>query len=355
MKIMQRKLGWIGLDVGTSTVKLAQVMRDRQGWRLAAAAIVPRQQNWPTNLTMASPATSSLSEIRSARSLQTGYRGERVAATLPMALCDLYRLDQSLENESGAPQILRQTIETAIQRSAADLQYDFWSAPATEKKPGWTQALALSQNWTAQLCRDISQAGWSCETIDGLPLALARAVAMVHPTTDSQPLAALDWGNGRATLCLIEQGQPVYVRCLKDAGFGYLLDCLVENLQVTTAEALQLLEEYGLASPTDTQDPTIASLIQKLIADSVNRLIEEIKRSFAHYQYLHRAAAPQSLYLLGGGALVGGIANHLQTQLSLSTQVWKLPIATESTGHTPRADCQLATAIALSALAWEAP
>jgi Tfp pilus assembly PilM family ATPase len=289
MRLAQRKLGWIGVDVGTSSLKIVQVARGKQGWRIAASAVVPRQRSWEANASAVREAISSLDEIKAARSLQEGYRGRSVAATLPMALCDVHRLDRTLDQESNAGAILRQTIETATQQSAEQVQCDYWSAPAVAGKPGWTQALTVPRSWTERLCEDIAEAGWSCEAIDGLPMAIVRAVGLVEDA--SVPVAALDWGHSRATLCLIDNGQPSYVRCLKDCGLRNVLAALVDELHVTELEAQRLLEACGLsalsseASPAATAEktsgshPEIAQLVQEIIAEPVSQLVEEIKRS----------------------------------------------------------------------------
>ncbi len=353
-RMARRKWGWIGVDIGTSVVKIAQVARSKQGWCLAAAAVVPRQKIWQAEQVAGEGAVSTLDELQAAQSLQQGYRGRSVAATLPMSLCDVHRLERDLNQEPNAQQILRQAIETATQRSVEHLQCDFWSAPAENKKPAWTQALTVSRNWTDQLCEDITQAGWNCEAIDGLPQAMARAVAMVRPETTTAPHAALDWGSARATLCFIENGQPTYVRCLKDCGLRNLLDALVENLQITELEAQRLLEDYGISSPGEKESSDIARLVQEIISPSLNQLVEEIKRSFSHFQYVRRSSGPQHLTLFGGGAMMNELETHLSAQLDIKTQTWQLP--TQGMDLAPsdrRADCLFASAIALSALAWE--
>jgi Tfp pilus assembly PilM family ATPase len=45
----QRKTGWIGVDVGTSTIKLAQVECDDSKWRLIASQVIPIQDDQVVN------------------------------------------------------------------------------------------------------------------------------------------------------------------------------------------------------------------------------------------------------------------------------------------------------------------
>ena len=353
MRRAPRKLGWIGVDIGTSAVKIAQVARSKHGWRVAASAVIPRQQIWQGELLTGEEAVSTLDELQAAQSLQQGYRGRSVAATLPMSLCDVHRLDHDLNSESNASQILRQTIETATQKSIEHVQCDYWSAPKNESKPAWTQAITVSRNWTDQLCEDIAQAGWDCEAIDGLPLAMTRAVGLIHQGEGTA--AALDWGSGRATLCFIENGQPAYVRCLKESGLRNMLDTLTESLEVTELEAQRLLEDYAISTPNQEGAEDLAKFVQEIIAEPMSQFVEELKRSFSHYQYVRRSPNPQQLYLFGGGAMIEGLDTHLSAELNVEARIWQLPQQNASGNSTERrADCLLASAIGLSALAWEA-
>jgi Tfp pilus assembly PilM family ATPase len=356
-KLSRKKLGWIGVDIGSSAVKVAQVSRSRQGWHLVASTVVPRQRSWLAE-TEESDAErrSSLNELQVARSLQEGFRGRKVAAALPMSLCDVHRLNRDLEREPQGMGVLRQTIETATQRSVDNVQCDFWSAPAAENKPAWTQALTVSRTWTDQLCDDVFKAGWSCEAIDGVPLAIARAVGLIHREPTEAPLAALDWGSSKATLCLIEKGRPSYVRCLKDCGLRQLIDSLKETLQVTDLEAQRLLEDYGQCTALADESGEVARLVQEIIAEPLSLVADEIQRSISHFRSVSRGSVPKRLYLLGGGAMIKDLDQDLTARLSMETQNWGLPTPSANpNARDARADCLFASAIALSALSLEAP
>lgn len=355
MRLANRKYGWIGVDVGTSSVKIAQVMRHKNTWSLAASAIIPRQQAWQDDLVKEGKSLSSSDELLAARSLQQGYNGRRVAAALPMMLCDIHRLDVDLAREANAMQLLQRTIQVATQKSVKGIQCDYWSAPAAGKQPAWSQALTVPEIWTEQICSDITEAGWSCKAIDGSPLAIARAAAMVHPQAKSAPIAVLDWGSSRATLCFVENGQPSYVRCLKGCALQDVLDLLVNELQVSELEAQSLLEDYGLTHSTAAESNEVVELVGKIIAEPISQLVEEIKRSFSHFQYLRRSNSPQFLCLQGGGGMIKQLDTHLASCLDIEVKNWQLPPgSTEQDSADPRSHCLLAPAIALSALAWEA-
>ena len=92
MAISQR-LGWIGVDVGTHTVKLAQVVRDGTSVRLHSAAVIQRSTTWTgeDSLAQDQPITSHI-EISAALDCG-GFTGRNVICALPMNVCQLRSLN----------------------------------------------------------------------------------------------------------------------------------------------------------------------------------------------------------------------------------------------------------------------
>jgi len=349
-----RHRGWIGVDVGTCTVTVAQLVRRHDKLQIGAAVVVPRRSPWSTGDSLAEGTYSSADELRVATSLQPDFRGSRVAATLPMTLCDVHLVDNSIDVVTRRPGVIRQAIETAIQGSAEDLQFDCWSANTQESSSQGTQVLTLSKNWSDRLCEDIGQSGWECQVLDGMPQALARAVEMVEQPDWPKPIAVLDWGFGRATFCVVVEGRPVYVRSLKDCSFQRLLDAVSEQLNVTSGEVQQLLQNHGLSADGEQQTAGVAELVSELAAKPLAQLEQEIQRTIAHLEIQRKATVPQSICLMGGGGTIRGIAPLLAERLNLNVSLWEMPQQNDSaplTSATPM--CMLGPAAALSALAWE--
>ncbi len=353
--ISLRQTGWIGIDIGTSTVKLAQLSRKKNVLRLSGLAIISRRSAWPTaNLSDQNPL-SSADEICAAVSLRPGFCGKRAAATLPMALCNTHSFDQPVGQSPEEDRIVRAAIEMATQRSTEHLEFDVWDAEAEEgKTPKQANVLTVARSWTDQVVEDVTQLGWSCQTIDGLPLALARAATMLSPHDPAEPTAVLDWGYGKATLCVVMEGRPVYVRSLKKCGLHQLLSKLSEALEVTPEEAQSLLQEHGIASTNNAQPTPTSELIEEIIAKPISRLVKEYQRTISHLQCQRRALLPKRLTLFGGGATINGLAAHLSQRLETPVQVWQFPSEHPDLAKQPSLpSCLFGPAIALSALAWE--
>ena len=124
--VLSNRLGWIGVDIGTHTVKLAQAMRTPDGLRLRHAAVIQRPSSWSDedDLGLNEPDQSSV-EICAA--LECGeFRGRNAACLLPMNVCELRGLNvpQGDDRERRA-MIANELADDWIDRSAA-MEFDFW-------------------------------------------------------------------------------------------------------------------------------------------------------------------------------------------------------------------------------------
>ena len=353
LKMTQRQIGWIGVDVGASHLKVVQLAGGPHRPRLAAVAIVPRSAAWNTTELTEDQALSTAGELGAAFSLRPDFRGRRVAAALPMSVCQIHQFDRSLSRGSHRDRAVLQALEAASQSPVGHLQFAAWPAEldAQRTAPVKTNVLAVPQAWSDQLCEDIAQTGWSCQLIDGMPWALARAVEMVHDGDRETPWAALDWGHSQATFCVVAEGRPAYVRSLKDCSLQQLFHSIMEELMVTEDEALRLVQEYGLSGNEPTE---VSKVIEELVAEPLDKLQQELARTLSHIKGQRRTIVPQGVYLFGGGATLKGLAAHLTEKLDLDHRVWQLSDAgsTSNPHHVPHT-CVLGPAAALSALAWE--
>jgi Tfp pilus assembly PilM family ATPase len=356
MILTQPKTGWIGVDIGSSTIKVVQLVRVKGRPEVAASAVIPRGMCWPPEAGPTSEPLPSIEELASARALEENFRGRRVAATLPMSVCDLDVLDGLSAESSGNMRHVVESIETLTGQSARQLSYALWpgAVPKDSSQQCRTNVIAVAHPWTDQVCEDVASHGWSCDVVDGLPFCLARAVVMSPGPDTSGPVAALDWGYRSATFCVVAEGRPVYVRCLKDAGFERLVDALTESLDIHGEEARQLVLEHGITDTTGRAATDLAQIVAELIAPTLDQLVGEIQRTLAHLDRQRSTPTPRQMLLFGGGATVKGLATYLESQLPLTARVWRLAGARSSAKEPSVApSCLLGPAVALSALAWE--
>jgi Tfp pilus assembly PilM family ATPase len=335
--------GWLGFDLGGAAVKVAQVVRRGGEYRLRAAAIVPRRVRWNPEELTAEEALSSADELRTAASLAAVTRCGPAAAVLPMTLCDAAQVVMPAGNRRDLRE-LTELVEAELHQSLAGHLLADWATPWDDAK---RNIIAAPVAWSDQVSRDVAAGRWNCRTIDALPWALARAVKVAEASVEARSVIALDWGYNRATLCLIHQGVPALVRCLKNCAFQQTVAAVSARLRLPEADAERLLatrDAFDSASAA-------AELLAETLVEPIERLQSEIRRTLGFWQGQARGIKPDAIYLFGGGASLSGLASRLTSALEIDVQTWTLQAEDPSVSLPPAH--LLGPAVAASALAWE--
>ncbi|MEX0818120.1 MAG: pilus assembly protein PilM [Pirellulaceae bacterium] len=357
--IFSRTQGWIGVDIGTHSVKLAQVERRGSRVQLVEALSIPRQQPWPENDDAMADISSS-QEIQAAISLGTRFRGRAAAVTLPMAVCDVRTCHVVGDTDSERRSAVSRELELAHAEAAGPhtpttREFDHWSVetPADQGlATDNTIALSVPSSWASRVARDMREAGLIGHVLDGLPLAMARAIALSMPSA-SQPIAAIDWGHHRATLCLVVDGRPLFVRGLRGGGFQSVTTALCKSLDVTADEAQKLLYVHGLPNRTRGAVTDVQSVVEEVAREPLDRLVEELGRTTSYLSQQRRRIAPAKIVLMGGGAAVKNMAGYLDDRTELPVETWHFDGAASTALHDRWLSIEMfGPAIALSSLAW---
>jgi Tfp pilus assembly PilM family ATPase len=342
--LFTRATGWIGFDVGDASVKAAQVVRRGAEYRIASAAVVARRERWPADELTADSPLSSADEMQAAASLCNGLTGRAAAAVLPMVLCETVQVDASATRRGDEELTAR--VEAELHESLAGHVLASWPAKLPAEK---VNVVTVPAAWSEQVSDDVAAGRWDCRVIDALPWALARAVVMATPEAAAETVAALDWGYGRATLTLIHQGTPAFVRTLKECGYQQFIAAAESGLRLSAADADKVLRRYGLAPTADC-----GRVIGEALAAPLARLESELRRTLGYWQGQTRGVKPAALYLFGGGSLLGGGSERLSASVDVPVQVWNLPPVDDLAGGLRPPASLLGPAVAASALAWEA-
>jgi type IV pilus assembly protein PilM len=358
---LSQQLGWIGVDVGTHTVKLAQAVRDGAGARLHRAAVIQRPTSWSGDeaLALEQPITS-YPEIRAALECG-GFVGRNAVCSLPMNVCQL----RCLNVPPGSDHERRTIISGELAEEWAELhhpmEFDFWEMePARTDRPSDSfnvSVLAASRLWVSQLFHDCRKNGLDCWSIDGVPLAMARAVTLVGGATGGRRALAVDWGYSSVTLCVVGDERPLYSRRIHDCAFGRVLDAIMRVFDVTLDEAQHLADSQGVSTAEVEPPADVATqrAITEVASQPIEELVGQVRRTLQFTQSQRRHLQPAAIWLMGGGAALRNVGPYLEQQLELPVHIWKVPHEGETiacaNGHR---SAVFSGALALSASAWRA-
>lgn len=343
------KLGWIGVDIGSQAIKLVQLERTGTSLHIAArwtlvdptAGILQREDLCAEGL------QKRLCDMKKLRRL---FVGQACAAVLPMSLVDFRTLEIPAGDATEQRRMVAEELAADLGQEPADLAFDFWPisrSPAAGEELTQVATLAVPLSVAAGVAKQLLQAGLECQTLDGVPCALARAVAMAETPLDDQVSLALDLGYRSPLLVLVKQGRPVFSRILRAGSLQSIMRPLIDQLQLSPAECNQLLSSYGVPAPHQPVS-LVAQKTMPLIAAPLHQLVDEVTRTTDYMAQQFRGLQPRQLWLFGGGSQINHLDAYLGDKLQIPTSLWNLP------GEPPDASAALyGQATGLSALAWE--
>ena len=358
--VFGRKKGWIGIDLGARSLKLAQVERAGTGLRIAASAVMPRTRTPRSERDAASDGCDWTSrEILAALSMPAGFSGRTTACALPMCIADLNVL--SLPNGGIAERraMIANELSSTFAADGREREFGFWDAAsaATEKPStcGSVNVLSVPRRLVSSVVGAISGAGLTCEVMDGLPLALARAVKLADGPGVEAPVGALDWGFASATFCAVSGGKPLFTRHLRSCGVGLLVDAVSRALDFSEEDAVQLLAEHGLPDPEcrSSKSREIQEVIAEVAGNRLNEMAEELNKTVSYLKTQYSEIVPKRLHLFGDGATVKNVTTSLSRKIGVPIELWRLGHQHNETPDDPyNHPATLGTAVALSALAF---
>jgi type IV pilus assembly protein PilM len=355
---LSQRIGWIGVDIGTHTVKLAQTVRDGATVRLHRAAVIQRPTSWASDdkLAFEQPATSCF-EIQAALECG-GFIGRDAICSLPMNVCQMRCLNVPPGTDQERRTIIGDELADDSSEPRHPMEFDFWEIETGKGNEAFNvSVLAASRLWISQLWRDCRKNGLDCWAVDGVPLTMARAISLVGGAGGGRRVLAVDWGYSSTTLCVVGDERPLYSRQVHECGFGRVLDGIMHTFDVTTDEAQHLVDTQGLT--ISGSEPSLTHEIQATITQAASQpldeLVRQIRRTLAFTEAQRRHLQPAAIWLMGGGASMQNLSAYLAEQTGLPVHVWSLPAdginLPCAAGHRSSVFSGAAT---LSAAAWRA-
>lgn len=354
------RTGWIGVDLGSLYVKLAQVELVDGNPQLTEAIAAPLPQS--ARFDEQSLETGWLSELlREELSLNRGFRGRKAACVLSMSASDFRSVMLPPGSAKETREMISQELTDSGLGGADTLEFDFWDGARTSSEPDAATAvnvLSVSRGVATQIAQQLRVSGLTCQVLDGSPFALARAIQMVADTPPEPATAVgiLDWSGSSAQFTVVVNGEPAFTRVLKDCGMRPVVESIRAGLELPLEDCHELLATHGIADPgaDGAAISEVQELVAELAAEPFNRLIKELQKTSAFLVSQRPELVPKAMWLVGGGAAILNAEARLTFALGLPVRPWRLSRrATSATRFRASPVPMFAQAAALSQLGLE--
>ena len=297
----------IGLDIGTSSVRAAQVtvakgsaVLDRFGQvPLPVGAVRDGEVVDPDAVSKAIKQLWSSTKFAK-KDVVLGVSNQRVF----VRLVDMpWMPAQDLKN--ALPYQVADLVPMPINEAVLDF------VPLDEVKTDSSRQIrgllvAASQDMVLGAVRAVQKAGLKATTVDLTPFALLRSAGTADPLSQYGPEAVVDIGSRITNIVVHEAGVPKFVRILLLGGDD-ITASIVERLGIPTAEADRMKRDASFLSSDAGAEA------RRVVDAAQTEFVDEVRGSIDYYLATSASRPLSRLVLSGGGSLAPGLAQKLAT------------------------------------------
>lgn len=308
---------FIGMDIGSRTIKAAQLSLHRGRWRLRALSVLPRAD---AEKPFCSADALALRKVLK----RQGFSGRKIVVAAP----DDKLLRAALEvpsKVSGAPirQIARMELSRLHDVRPDSFEVVHWEFKTPDGSKPTTQTLAFGcPHEAANTFLDLFEtSGFDVVALDVRSAAVLRACEpLILPAPEITTIVDLGW---HSTSTLFVCGASViYERRLGEASAADLMGRLVDAFGIPPESAHQVINTVGLTTTeaTDQFDRKTAEVIRRHLTNHIDRLLEALRVPLSYASHQFPSAGVKRMLLIGGGAAVPGLAPYMQEQLGFEVR-----------------------------------
>lgn len=301
----------LGLDIGSSAVKLVELSRHHQGYRIEAWAVEPVPAGAIQDKSV-QDITAVAASIRRAVT-NSGTRQRRVVAavgggtvmtkviTMPTGLSEL-EMEEQIALEASQ----------SISYPLDEVNLDFEVMGPTEAGDRMNVLLAASRSdHVDNHAMTVEMAGLDLRVLDIEAYALENAYPIYAPQLPDHGkdryVAVVDIGHSVTTTNVLLDGQGIYQQT-QGFGCGELIDALRQEAGMEAEQALSVLRQGRL-------EPQLQEAILMPFRDNV---VRNVHRQVQLFQSSPQAASLDHILLSGGGALLPEVAKGVASQTGIS-------------------------------------
>ena len=309
LKLDFEKKEVLGLDIGSSAVKLIQLRKDKSGYTVTAADIVD---------IAVSKVNSDLRETNTARAICKCL--ESTAIQTRLAVCSVCGPEVAVR-DFKFPSLPSEEIEGAILLEASQVcpfsvddsavDYRLISDDDDETRG---VLVAATNKLIERRVKFTEEASLSCVLMDVDGLALLNCFSECEVPEAVRTTAILNVGGSYTSLAILGDNDLPFVRDMDYAGNHIIKEIANEN-HLSVEDVRKIL--YGNAGLNQSQ-----SDLAKSLEKACQKLIADVAKTLRYYTAQEKAGSVEKIFVCGSFALVKGFIELLDSQLSASVVLW---------------------------------
>jgi len=298
----------MGVDIGSSAVKIVQLRKASNHWLVTAAGIVDISDKGVDN--------PGRKETNSARAIHNCMRLSGIKTKL--AVCGVGGAEVAVRNFEF-PIIPDEQIERAIMLEAKQVcpfntdqvAVDYRLIPDGEGKTRGYLVVATDR-LIKSMVRLADRAHLNCALMDVDGLALLNCFNELEKPEKNHGTAILNIGSNCTTFTVEGEGGWPFIRNL-----GYAGDSIIEGIAAENEMTPDAVKAMFAGDPKE-----VTANIQGSFKRACDRLITDIVKTVRYYGAQERSSDIRKILVCGGFALFGELVKILEGSLPMDVKLW---------------------------------
>lgn len=322
----------IGVDLGSSSLKMAQLSVDGQGVELlsAASAEVPFECRGDVARRLEFQTESCRSLLRSA-----DFRGRNAILGLPAAAVLIQPVKIPAGQGVDAGQVVRESLQGRLPCPVADAVIRHFVPGGRRQVVGTEQAIAVAvpRDELGAYMSVAERAGLRLVGVNVEPCAVAECFVRLFRRAgdESQVTLLLDIGWSSTQVVLTRGHNLVFARNLAFGG-----QSLVEEMTAALSVGPELAHEVRCKMLEGAGDPAAEEDLFRLLERRVAEVAEEITQCLRYYESSFPAGTVDRVLFLGGQAHEKRLCQSIAKRLNLPAQVGDAMVGIKCAGRPGR-------------------
>jgi Tfp pilus assembly PilM family ATPase len=317
----------IGIDIGETAIRGAQLRRSSEGFIITALAQADRAAG-----ASGRPKSPEAPEQLFSRLLaNAGFKGRAVITALNPPEVEFHVLEvpqAALEGGENADNVIHWEIGRLTSLPADQVETRHWLLPS--RAGGAANAIGVSARRDAVMAQleMCTRGRVRCSCLDTGATALNRFGRLLKPWGDNEIWGLLDLGSRQSRLILCLGQSPILIRHTGEGGHSWT-ERIAEALQISLSAAEIQKKSHGVAvvgrregrdGAASASHDEVAMLLMGALRGELNELAGEIKRSYEYVLSSYPGRRAGDLVLVGGGASMPNLAELLSGTLGITVR-----------------------------------
>jgi len=310
----------IGLDIGTSGVRAAELSFGKAGITLERFGQVPLPEGCVVDGEVVD--TEAVAAAIKRLWAHTKFTGKDVVIGVANGKVIVRQVDLPWMPAEDLQRSLPFQVQEFIPIPVEEAVLDFVTVEEFETEQGGRTLrgllVAASRDMVMSAVKAVQAAGLTPATVDLTPFALLRALGDPSPLAAAGPEAVVDIGSRVTNIVVHEGGVPRFVRILLMGGAD-ITEAVADRLGVPVeqAETLKQSVVYGDGSADEEMARSAVSLMDA----SSQQFVDEVRGSLDYYLASTGSESLSRLVVTGGGGRLVGLVQRLQEATRIPTEM----------------------------------